>query len=598
MPTARPIHTPHPDVPPSEKISPAEGLLSGSLARGLEISLFLLMLSFFLASVFYRFDSPGMIRDQLLDEVRGHHMAQQLRAGQPLLETLDIPFPLYHGSLISYLMMPFFYFVGPSWTLVRAWAVGAGLLALILSHLFLRRAFSPAVALLTLFLLVVHPPFIMGIKMVNYTAPTLLVFSLGALLLFQNGWRTRNPLYFFLGTACLSGGIGMRLWFAWFIGALAGSALVFSGPIRRHFDFPRSRNLLLSLGLGGLAFLPWLSLTLRTELSGRWDSFSLLSWVYLRPLSILSRASHAASADALWDPLFRAAAEVFHSFNANFFQGRFYFSYIFSSDAPVTNTYYPFLFWTCLALLLFLLLQPKNFPLRPQAGRLVVFFILLYLQLFTLYKEPLHHTYLFYPFPQLIVVVALSSLFALVRRRTPLLCLLLPFLGLFLIQEFRSLRNYYVHIRDFGGRGPATDSVYALATWMEKNLSPKETVLVSEEFLGEHLYFLCPDFKTSPPLFPFRVMDDAHIKLSITSMWQNTIKTYGAFIFINGVYVKRSTYFLPIDLFDHVPWSAKDAPELLASFRDRDGHPTFDVYRFKETAHDRKPLRRPPPRRL
>ncbi|MCL6648773.1 MAG: glycosyltransferase family 39 protein, partial [Chloroflexi bacterium] len=150
----------------------------------------------FLLLATYQLTLPGLYYDEAADAVP----AMQIVLGQPIelargagIELFGRTWPLmvmdYVGAVSTYALVPFILLLGVTPEAVRAMPIGFGALTLLLSYGFLRQAFGRAVALIALWLVVVHPSFVFWTRQGVHVSSLMTVPALGASWLLLGWWR-------------------------------------------------------------------------------------------------------------------------------------------------------------------------------------------------------------------------------------------------------------------------------------------------------------------------------------------------------------------------------------------------------------------------
>jgi hypothetical protein len=550
----------------------------------------LVVLYLFLAC--HRLGAPATIWDNLEEEYAAARWAEAYRAEGRFPEDFTGGYPLYHGRLNSYLMLPLFLVLEPSYRLLQLWPVAAGLGTLVLTVLFAARAFGAGAAVLTALLLVLHTSFTGGVRIGNSPENDMLLFSMGSLYLLHRWWRGGRTWNAALGLFLLGAGTGTRLWFVWFAAALAAAAIV----ARREIAARLARDadggtLALCAGAVGLAWgllpvawheasrgLPSAAIaggifsetgfSPRENLAGLWRALgAVLSGAWVPSVQF---AGTDFPADALYPWFFLAALLA----GARLFRG----------EAR-------FVWGLCLFLLAPALLSPAARPPAP------------------------HYFVILYPFPQLLIALALlrgrealrNSRWALVPAAA---------LAVLIAAETRSLAFYMNQIRVFGGFGHHTQATEDLALWLERNVRPGETVAVGYRHLLTNLYFWNPrlplvslerfgpdgsrgpdptpavnDWRrrigelayrrrpdAPPGAFPPPLDDPAR---DFFPAWEAAVASGAMDDLLLVRYAAHGPYDAPVDLALHWAVVKGRALEPAARFAEADGRPAYEVYRLR-----------------
>ncbi|HRY29036.1 MAG TPA: glycosyltransferase family 39 protein [Elusimicrobiota bacterium] len=452
-----------------------------------EFSAFVLLLGLFLLFTLRCFHSPGFIIDNLANEYKSAHFAEALRSGTFGLRDVLRQFhpPLYHGEMTTLLMLPFFYVWGRGFLLVKLWPIVAGGLTVLLAYFLARKMFSGRVALLSTFLLVLHPSFILGVKSGNFQVSYMILFSTGSVFLFFLWWTSHRTMYIFLGMVLVGLGIGTRMWFVWYVLALILCALLFFKELWSRGFFRQKKRLLLGSALGIAGFVLGGFFTLRTEIAeGRiWDAVhSRINKEAFAPAETV-RSPRLALITARWEDL------------AGLLKGQTFFHLLFDRNIPrsMGNFLYPWLFWASFFFLLYSVVLRNN-----SRKKRTLFLLTLFLSMFVVtYLTPRsrfnYHMFLYYPFPQLLIALAVGEAAARLRPKSllPRLFLLLFIAATF--QETVALAYSLKHIKIFGGMRGFSDSLGDLHDWLMKNRGDKRFFIMPTA-IHETLYLYYPDF--------------------------------------------------------------------------------------------------------
>ena len=176
------------------------------------------IVALFVAIAGYQWRLPGLYNDEAYDVVP----AMQLVLGQPVelnrgvglhLFGHDLPVMIsdYQGVTSAYGVLPLFTLLGVGVLAVRAFTIGLGALALLLTYRLGRALFGRPAGLLAALLLAVSPSFVFWSRIGVYVVIQVVPLSLGAMLAYLR-WR-RGGRAGWLALAGLLVGLGL-IWLA------------------------------------------------------------------------------------------------------------------------------------------------------------------------------------------------------------------------------------------------------------------------------------------------------------------------------------------------------------------------------------------------
>jgi hypothetical protein len=517
----------------------------------------------FLFFALIEWGSPGRIWDGLRNAMQAIHLADAWRDHR--FAILLKGYPLYHGNLVAYMMFPFFAWLGPSWTFVRLWSVGSALATLALTYVFARNAFGRRAATLAVLLLVIHPSFVLGARNFMDGIPTAGVFVMGTLLCLERWWTTRGRAWL-AGAALLLGlGTGTFLWFLWFAAALAGAALVFAKDVSRRFGAGRSPRPAKHALAAAFALLAGLTPVLVGERFGP------------QPESSIERLvkRFGVETEAAGEPRPRSAAgEAVHHLDMLLSSGqslRLYFKEKFRNRLYLPALALAFGWALFLAvrrgrgwrrtlfLGLLLLLMIAAMALSPQTGLATKMFF-------------------FYPFPQLFIAVCAAGAWERFRRG-PARWAALILVAALAARDAQGMARTVRALRDVGGTGYFSDTIYDLASWLKSSPRGDETVLFLDHFTPENLRLLMPDHR-------FKFVNAAYVHpkwqvlptKTLLEMLERDLEIGAA----RGLYVVRDCW----DPDSKRPvWKVWEDGRFarVREFADRDGTPVLEVYSLRRS---------------
>jgi hypothetical protein len=362
----------------------------------------------------------------------------------------------YQGILMMLAFTPFQMVLGSPIWLYEYWHLLFVIPAMLFSYFTLRAVFGRYVALLFLFLLVVHPGFVSGVRMGAETGAHMLFFTTGAAFLAAAAARGRSGCIL-LAAVSLAMGMSVKLWFHWLLIGTSAAVLIFRKDCARVFR----QGHRVSFGLlGG---------TLALLAAGIWLAEPGRIFVYEDPVvsipAILRQfASAFAHANAVW------ASSVFRG-------NELFLTYRFLHPNPV----FPIFLWASAVFLAW-----RHFP---NGKRFLIFPLLLALWAFLppIPNDRMPETYpfFFYPLPQIVLAAAAAEAWRAGRKHRAAGVLLAGLAVLFAAGEIRGLRAYFGEIKGYGVPNERSRAFHELADWLRKNPSSGQTVVCHDSTAWE-----------------------------------------------------------------------------------------------------------------
>ena len=217
----------------------------------ISISVLALILFFYLSAT--NINLPGLYYDEALDVVP----TMQIVLGQPVEvwtagggislggRTFPVMISNYVGTVNTYLMLPFFYFLGVNVFSLRLMTIFFGGLTLILYYLFAKDLLNRRAAAITVLLLAVHPSFILWNRQGIYVTSVMTFMAAGSLVCLLRWRRGKTARYLYVGAFLLGLGLSAKLLFLWFIIALAVSYYILQfGSLPARASWPDRRTIL------------------------------------------------------------------------------------------------------------------------------------------------------------------------------------------------------------------------------------------------------------------------------------------------------------------------------------------------------------------
>jgi dolichyl-phosphate-mannose-protein mannosyltransferase len=450
------------------------------------------IVALFVGVAAYQIRLPGLYNDEAYDVVP----AMQLVLGQPVelnrdvglrLFGYDLPLMIsdYQGATSAYGVLPLFALFGVGVETVRAFTIGVGALAIVLTYLFGRALFGRPAGLLAALLLATSPSFVFWSRVGVYVVCEVVPLALGAMLGYLR-WR-RSGVGRGLGwlalAAFLTGlGLSTKLLFLWFIGAaLAAGAAVWLVDWRWPLDaagrvLPHQP---LRARLARRVALDWrpVGAALAGFLVGAGPilAYNLASGGTYRVLRAnLFQTSKGANNLALVDNLATKAG------NFRVLLEGSYFWFLGAVHAnPVTLP----IFLASAAGLVALVCAVPAYRLRyraPAVAILAMLAAILVQSAFTLSALETTHLLLMFPLPQLTIAacaVLLGHTFA-ARLSHPggralrAAALLAPIVALVLpiaVMDLRVDARYHRALAESGGKSSFSDRIYELAAYLDRH---------------------------------------------------------------------------------------------------------------------------------
>ena len=163
-------------------------------------------LALFLAFSLNQLELPGLYYDEALDAVPAMQLVQ---GQQPELvrnaglhiagRTLPLMAMDYVGPVNTYLLTPFFTFLGVGVISVRMMTVAVGGLAILLYYFALRGLYNRGVASITILLLAISPSFIFWSRQGVHVTSIMTAIAGGSLLCLVHWWRAGRTWSLYLG---------------------------------------------------------------------------------------------------------------------------------------------------------------------------------------------------------------------------------------------------------------------------------------------------------------------------------------------------------------------------------------------------------------
>ena len=390
-----------------------------------------------------------------------------------------------HGNLSHYLMMPFLVVFGQSHLAVRFFLIFCAIIALILVYYSIKELFDRRVSILTIFLLIINVTFTAGVRYGNYHFfPQILCFSMGSLFCFLRYWKRHNGWYFYAGCLLLGLGTWLVAWFFWFLPPVILAGMTF------HKEF-RVKRIKLCV-IGGVFFLLGASLLIAGIIwhDGTLGRFSMVKQIFSHFRMTYCGVDNLSYLNNLF---FRTKTFLFSFLTGSSLMGSFLSS---PTSFYRPNMLYPFLFMFSILWLGVKLFITKLAGFRKRILLLFILFIGTFLlTAFTLSNLEPAKLYILYPFPQVVISLAVCSILERPQKIKLLRKLIImPFLIIFLFliaSDMILLRKYFEYESQTGGVlsfNDSTDAIYRLSDWLEENKITRPITLST--FLNGNFFFL------------------------------------------------------------------------------------------------------------
>jgi len=441
---------------------------------GLALISFVFLLLVLMDSQYVFLPSEGIFNDQylaaqLLEQFRGPEDSfwralteARLPAGRD---------PVWHGRLFTYLYMPFHAIFGAHWNLARYWCLLFTLGSLAFTYGFMRRVYGPAAAMTAIFLLVVHPGYMMMIRIGSAFFSPMHFFSCGCLYFSSLWWDTRRHVFFGIAIAFIGLGLSTMLWFGWFALGMAVATAFLARKIfvrMRLTDWKSALRLVLA---GTVGLLAGSVLLLYREWSGESDLLNRVSSDVGSGLG-----SYISTIPSSWSTI----SEIWWSFSSN----------VSFAINPAANMLYPWAVVVAIAVAAGL--SYRHSSEQPLVLLPVVLAVMI-AQVPLALRPTWDATFFFYPLPQMVLAAAIIGSARALRGRKAFAPFLVCILVLF-AAEIRSMSACVTLLRDRIEQGAHLTPVYHLAEWLQKNQSPERPVFLNKgDQLEPYLYFLEPE---------------------------------------------------------------------------------------------------------
>jgi|GEM_PF-1655177 len=555
----------------------------------------------FVAIAAYQIELPGLNHDEAMPIVP----AMQLLLGQPVdalaainLCGRSVPLMLMHyvGAISGLLVLPFFVFLGPGLISLRVYEIALSVLSLVLIYLFAREFVNRSVAALTVFLVAITPSFVFWGRVGIIPLLPVLVWGVAALLCLYRWHRGRGHGYLYAGTYLLGLGFTTYMTFLWYILALLLAQVVLErrllflklgswlprswrGPhpksqtcSERSASIQNPKSIVLSGSFFALGAAPPLWYNLTTQGTLRLVSRSLIH-TELYGTNNLDFATN-----------FLRALDDFRQF----LDGS---EFIWQAGYAYTNPLSVLIFVLAVSYLIIQGLRGRLTP--PISARKVTFLLVMLTAIlvqsaFTLTSLNIIHLLILFPFPQMLIAIAITHVHNPVTTQphpAPLWGS-----GMRPPEQFNWSRVIFAALIAFdlavdvqyhqafartGGVGAFSNAINDLAVWLEQE-HIEEPLAVDWGF--ERNVQLLTRGKINPrDIFEYRHEPGEEFKKGLSVHFRNPGRHY---LFHTPEYTHFRGHF---DAFLQTAVESHKTPILEKTFVQADGRPVYQVYRVEET---------------
>ena len=522
---------------------------------------------------------PGLYYDEAMDVVP----TMQIVLGQPVEAWTGVSislggriFPVmimsYLGTVCTYLMLPFFYFLGVSVFSLRLMTIVFGGFTLILYYLFAKDFLNRRAAAISVLLLAVHPSFVFWSRQGIYVTSVMTFMAAGSLFCFWRWYRGNVDLrfeirnwYLYAGAFLLGLGLSAKFLFIWFIIALAASyyILQFSSlPLRS--SWPDRRTILKTLAFNMNAKQLVLSLLFFCVGAGGLLWYNLKTGGTLKILggNLITTDQGVNNLDFLSNLLAEIKAFLV------LIKGSWFGFYGGSFD----NSFYPVVFCVSvvgLACLLFFNDKAKTYKAK-AVFLLSMFALILFQSCFTVSGLGATHLLIMLPLPQLIIALFMETLYQVTTSKMLPSVLMAVVVVALITQDLTVDFRYHQALQRSGGLGRFSDAIYELAEYLEDNhiTSP---VAVDWGFKN-NIQILTKGTVNPVEIFQYNQNPDEEFSREVSKRLGNPNNLY---LF----HAEEFTSFKRYGSFEKVVREADQVIRLEKTFYQRDGTPVYYLYR-------------------
>lgn len=426
-----------------------------------DILLLIFMITIFLIGeiCFLRF--PGVYVDEAGVAYETLDVKQALTGKVFIKEFLSGNLPLmrlYHGSLDVYILLFMFSIFPVGVESMRYVGIFFGVLTILLTYLFTRKFLNKRFALLTVFLLLINPGFIMGTKIGVHYGTVLNVVSLGVLLLLLSWYRDKRDIPLYLAMFLLGFGMWTRLQFFWFIFGVVFTAIIFRNDIKQRLKINKANKFFKYIFLCATFFLLGCSIIIYHEYKTNLSTLRYF-WDCIK-MPIGGEMSNLQ--------YFPNLLRVIGNF-CEILTSAHYFGYMFRYGHKFANNLYPWVLLISMAYLFTIAKLKKEVLFRKKILFLLVLFVGMFaLTPFSPSGFPLFHLYFFYPYIQLIISFAALTFIQYFKKLKIAMAIFLIFFTLFIFNEINGVSGYFYLLKETGGRLFYSPAIYNLTEYLLK----------------------------------------------------------------------------------------------------------------------------------
>lgn len=538
----------------------------------IDISISSLALAAFFCLSVTNINLPGLYYDEALDVVP----TMQIVLAQPVEvwpgggislggKTFPVMISSYVGTVNTYLMLPFFYFLGISVFSLRLMTIFFGCLTIVLYHLFAKDLFNRRVAVVTVLLLAVHPSFIFWSRQGIYVTSVMTFMAAGSLFCLLRWHRGKMGWYLYAGTFLLGLGLSAKFLFIWFIIALAASYYIlrFSAlPLRSSWPDRRTILKILAFNMNAKQLVLGL-LSFCVGAGGLlWYNLNTLGTIKILGKNLLTTDQGVNNLDLLRNLLTEMKA----------FLALINGSWFGSHGGSFSNDLYPVLFCVSVIGSAFLVSFHKKAKIyKRKAVFLFLMFALMLIQsCFTVSGLGATHLLILLPLPQIIIALFMDILYQVITSKTLIgVSVAIVILALAALDLSVDLQ-YHQALQRSGGIGRFSDAIYDLAKYLEEN---RVTFPLAVDWgFKNNIQILTKGTVNPIEIFQYSREPNEEFFRRVTQCLNDP----------NNLYLFHSAQFAALrryEAFETVVRQANKAIQLEKAFYQRDGTPVYYTYR-------------------